>query len=170
MPTKKEIRELNQAIKEQIAAGQKLVDIMDEDHEIASVQNGINVAIKCLKRLISDHAVVDPEIIPALRTLIGDIRAFNEANHEELVTIPEGTDTIIAARPAAGSGGSSTSTGSGGEEHPVPSNHTGYNGDARGGAGDGAGGYHAIDDDALHLKLVGTDVHKDGWCPGCTIA
>ena len=143
------IRQINQSVREIIQSSQRLVDIMQSQEGVDSVKEGLGSIIENINNLRLHNAAVDGDVLEAFRTLVRDIRSFNEHNGSEIIPISIEVDNILAGIPHA-------ATGNG---------HHAANNTTHGEDNHGHGHYHAMGEDH---PLVGA--HQDsGCCSSCIV-
>lgn len=92
-------RKLNQGLREALEVYQQSVDVMNTEEEVASVNKSLKLAVEGFNNLRRNHAAIDSDVLEAFRTLVQDIRNFNDFNHAVLIPIPREVDDILAEVP-----------------------------------------------------------------------
>jgi hypothetical protein len=93
------IRQINQALREGIQSSQRLVNVMKSQEEVDSIKEGLSATVINMNGLRRNHAAIDADVLEAFRTLVQDIRNFNDFNHAVLIPITQEVDDILAGVP-----------------------------------------------------------------------
>lgn len=93
------IKQINQALRESILSCQKVVDKMERQEEIDSVNKVLSITIENINTLRQHQATIDADVLEAFRTLVQDIRNFNTHNHEEIIPITTEVNDILDGVP-----------------------------------------------------------------------
>lgn len=147
------IRQVNQGLRESLKVDQKLVDLMTTEEHVTAVKESLDTLVEGINNLRRNHATVDPDVMEAFRTLVQDIRSFNEHNGTEVIPMSREVDDILAGAPFATTGSGYHNTNS--------TNHVSYGEDNH-----GHGHYHAMGE---HHPLVGVTHENNGCCGGCVM-